>query len=73
MLKSAQPDLIYPVRCLTRLNTDPVITGMGQLDGDRIIAVAGPGIDAYGVDFQPISQPDTAGTGADLIIDLQPD
>ena len=30
MLRSAQPDLIYPVWCLTRLNADRVISGVLQ-------------------------------------------
>ncbi len=73
MLRAAQPDLIDPVRGLTRLNTDPVITGMGQFDSHRVIVIAGPGIDAWGVDIQPVAQPDTSGAGSDLIIHLQPD
>ena len=73
MLRSAQPDLIDAMRRLTRLNTDLVITGIGQYDSNRIISIAGPAIDACGVDIQPIPQPDTAGAGSDLIIHLQPD
>ena len=73
MLRSAQPDLINPVRCLTRLNTDPVFTGIGQFDGDGIIGIAGPAVNACGVDVQPVAQPDAAGAGSDLIIHLQPD
>jgi hypothetical protein len=73
MLKSTQPDLIDPVRCLTRLNTDLVISCILQFDSDRIIVIAGPSIDACGVDIQPIPQPDTSGAGSNLIIYLQPD
>ena len=73
MLRSAQPNLINPVRCLTWLNADRVISGMFQYKGDGIICIPGPTIDACRVDIQPVSHPDTLGVGSDLIIHLYPD
>ena len=61
------------MRGLARLNTDPVITGMGQFDSDGVVGIARPAINACGVDVQPVAQPDTSGAGSNLIIHLQPD
>jgi len=72
MLKSTQPDLINPVRCLTRLNADLVISGMLQLDGNGSVAITRPGVDTDRMNIQPIPQPDPPIAGSDLIIHLQP-
>jgi len=73
MLKSTQPDLINPVRYLTRLNADRVISGMLQYNGNGIICIPCPAIDTRRVNIQPISHPGTLGLGSDLVIHLDPD
>ena len=73
MLRSAQPDLVDPVRCLTRLDTDGVIAAMLQFYGGWIIGITCPPIDTGRMNIQPISQTNTSGAAADLIINLQPD
>ena len=73
MLRWAQPDLINPVRCLTRLNADRVFSAVLQYNGNGVICITCPAIDASGVDIQPIPHPNTSGAGSDLIIHLQPD
>lgn len=70
MLKSTQPDLINPVRYLTRLNAERVISGMLQYDGNGIICVTCPAIDTDRVGVQPILHPGTFGSGPDLIVHL---
>ena len=72
MLRSTQPDLINPVRCLTWLNTDLVISGMLQFDGNGIVSIACPAVDTYRMYIQPIPQPNASGVGPDLVIHLQP-
>ena len=73
MLGSAQPDLVYPVRCLTGLNADCVISIMLQYNGYGIIRISGPAIDAGRVNVQPVTHPGTAGPGSNLVIHLEPD
>ena len=73
MLGPAQPDLINPVWCLTRLNADRVISGMLQYNGNRVIGVPGPAIDTCRVYIQPIPHPGTPGLSPDLIVHLYPD
>ena len=72
MLRSTQPDLINPVRCLPRLNSDLVISGMLQFDGNGIVGIACPAVDTYRMYIQPIPQPNASGVGPDLVIHLQP-
>jgi hypothetical protein len=72
MLKPTQPDLIYPVRCLTRLNTDLVISFMLQFDGNGIFSIACPTVDTYRMNIQPVPQPNASGVCPDLFIHLQP-
>jgi hypothetical protein len=73
MLRSTQPDLINPVRCLTRLNADCVIAGVLQHNGDGVISITRPAIDTCRVNIQPVSHPGTLGVGSDLIVHLYPD
>ncbi len=72
LLSPTQPDLIDPVRNLTRLNSDPVLSGVLQFNGDGIIGIACPAVDSYRMYIQPIPQPDASPSGPDLIIHLQP-
>jgi hypothetical protein len=72
MLRSTQPDLINPVGCLSRLNTDRVIAGMLQYDANGIIRVTRPAIGTGRMNIQPIPHPDTFGMGSDLIVHLYP-
>ena len=72
MLKSTQPDLINPVRCLTWLDANGVISGMLQNNGNGIIRITCPAIDTDRMNIQPIPQPDTFGSSPDLIVHLCP-
>jgi hypothetical protein len=72
MLKSTQPDLINPVRYLTWLDADRVIPGMLQNNGNGMIRITCPAIDAYLIKIQPIPQPDTLGSSPNLIVHLRP-
>lgn len=71
MLKSTQPDLINPMRYLTRLDADRVIPGMLQNNGNGIIRITCPAIDTDRVNIQPIPQPDTPGSSPDLVVYLR--
>ena len=72
MLRSTQPDLINPVRCLPRLNTDHVISCILQFDANGIMAITCPGIETYRMNIQPISQSYASCADSDLIVHLQP-
>lgn len=73
VLGLAQPDLIDPVRGLARLNANRVISGVLQYNGDGIIRITRPAVDACRVDIEPVPHPRTLGPGPDLIIHLHPD